>query len=700
MKPEIQEHGEVLVKCVSSFNWRCGLLLKISFLTFVLLLFPAPDSSAAEKLAVDLMPLGPRLRSDAPLPVEARFKWDSTRLLEGRLEMEFREGNRVLGHYRSGELALSGGEQSFRVLLPPILTPMSDSQVEVRLKFVGNKEVFNLDPSSLFVPTMRERSLVIAWCDAAALSGHSISELAQHLRFDQFAPAADATDQRALMSGMVRLTPGDLPAHPLSYTAFDVVVLTADAFQEAGERQLQALARWVRGGGSVFVSVPGKLQPRHLSFLNQLADSAAGPAFLSDSAGNVLPPINQILCLHSGVGRSVIAADKQVLNSNFAASEWRQAAAFLWKFRGSQIQSIAQSGSWTLPADDSAQNRQPNSGRNFYNYRPANRTISSMLQMPDYESDLVPALMDRLMPKTVRLIPFSALLGLLAVFVLLIGPVDYFLLGRLRRRRLTWVLFPATSVAVTVVTVMMANHYLGLRDQRRALVVVDLARDGTALRWNRYELAFAARDKQTVTELKDTLWVPLGSRMAPSPIYGAYGGRPVPYYPNNNGYPYTTVARDVNLPVYEGILPVHYQTTGTMQQWRPELNRYFSFEPPTMPLPASLREIDSAWPDLSRIRQTLAGKSSFPGNLYVVSGRKVTGSSMGSAEILSPDLLVQLCVGPDWGLPILLSQISPTGGASLDDLKTLDPESRDSVLLIVTQAGEDIIVYRRFFYER
>jgi hypothetical protein len=105
-------------------------------------------------------------------------------------------------------------------------------------------------------------------------------------------------------------------------------------------------------------------------------------------------------------------------------------------------------------------------------------------------------LMTQLMPRTVRLIPFSAMVGMLALFLLMIGPVDYFLLGFLRRRRFTWVLFPATSLAFLVATVLMANHYLGLRDQRTSLTVVDLGRDGTALRWNRYELVFAARDKQ------------------------------------------------------------------------------------------------------------------------------------------------------------------------------------------------------------
>ena len=38
-------------------------------------------------------------------------------------------------------------------------------------------------------------------------------------------------------------------------------------------------------------------------------------------------------------------------------------------------------------------------------------------------------------------------------------------------------------------------------------------KDGAAVRWNRYELVFAARDKQAVTELKDALWAPLKSAL-------------------------------------------------------------------------------------------------------------------------------------------------------------------------------------------
>src|ERR1035438_2338721 len=123
----------------------------------------AGQAVAAGKLSVDLIPLGLRARNEAPITVEARFKWDSTRILEGRLEMDFLEGNRVLGRYRSGEMALTGGEQKFRMLLPPSLAPFSDSQVQVQMKFVTAGNALEIEPSILSLPTASERSLVVGW---------------------------------------------------------------------------------------------------------------------------------------------------------------------------------------------------------------------------------------------------------------------------------------------------------------------------------------------------------------------------------------------------------------------------------------------------------------------------------------------------------------------------------------------------------
>jgi hypothetical protein len=792
----------------------------------ITILFLAMSAGAADKLQADLTPLVLRARNDAPIPIEVRFKWSGTRILEGRLQLELHDGNRVLERYRSGDLALTGGEQTFHMLLPPSLAPFSDSQVEAQMKFITAKETFDLDSSSVFLPTASQRSLVMGWCNPRFAAAGQVSDLEQSLVFERFAPMSSEWARGSILTSLLRLAPEDLPTQPLAYTSYDVMVLTSEAFAEAREGQLKALLRWVKAGGSVCVFAGGGLQPHHLSFLNQLADSFTdGPAFQSGSDGNLLPGQKKISCLYSGVGRSVVVIGNIGTDLPLTSPDWRHAAAFLWKFREQEMNAITQRGHWGTDTDESTNEPQAtiddyaSQAQTFQRRIQRSRTsitieaMDKALTLSDDEKDKVKAalreldaamrqirnvapaerrnkllaareafdaklkeiltsdqynkfragypnrflarpaprpqiinnpgvlmaspyeshasllgaeLLGPLMPRTVRLIPFPALLGILGLFLLVIGPADYFVLGWIRRRRYTWILFPATSIGFTLATVLMANHYLGLRDQRRSLIVVDMGNDGTALRWNQYELVFAARDKQAVTDLKDALWTPLNS-----------GG--MPYIVGNPRYGYARGYRDTDSetgpPWYEGVLPAHFQTSETLHQWQPKLNRIFSFEAPPAPLLANWREIEGAWPNLQNIRAKLSKTKPFTGDLCVISNsgdvsfdsgavlrrpqapaypdgiaidpatgqpyvRNYVGGFPGSDPnaILPSAILSQLCLGQSDGLLSLVSQISPAGGRGFEDVSALDPEAGDSALVIVTKVGDDIVVYRRFFH--
>ena len=699
-------------------------------------MFPG-RAAGAEQLRVDLVPQGPRARNSSPIPIEAHLKWDSTRVIEGRLEMEFHEGNRVLGRYRTGEMALGGGEQQFHMLLPAPETPYSDSEVEVQIKFVTTKEVIAVEPSALYLPTSAERSLVVGFCDVPFGGGANSWGIERHLALERFAPESDVASQKTLLTSVVRLTPDELPAQPLGYTAYDVVVLTADAFKSASERQLGGLARWVRGGGSVCVQVGEGVEARHVQFLNELAgDTPDGPAYMADAGGRLLPARNGLAYLRSELGRSVIVTAQNGTNSDLDEAVWRKASAFLWKVHKNQVDSIASEGHWEEPSVQMPNNsffdpRLPRPGQQPPMPRftlSTGRTATQHLAFTEQPSILGAELMSRLMPRTVRLIPFPALMGMLTLFVLMIGPADYFFLGMLRKRKLTWVLFPATSLAVMAATVLMANYYLGLRDQRRSLVVVDLAKDGSALRWNRYQLVFAARDKQAVTELKDALWSPLNVGDVPVGM----GYQTVTYYPGGNSGPRTIrvgrpaypgngmngaygfemdSGRDSGPPLYDGVLPVHFQTSEAIRQWQPVLNRTFSFEPPPVSLLSNWHAIEECWPDMDKVRAKLQEDKNFKGNVYAISSHdSVEGDPSDPPEefvgvvdqrpagtIVSPWTLRHLSAADTGGNHGLVSQISPTGGGNFEDVQVLDPTTRDSVLVIVTEVGDDIVVYRRLF---
>jgi hypothetical protein len=714
----------------------------------------ATFANAAEKLVGDLIPLGLRARNGAPIPVEARFKWDGTRVLEGKLELEFLEGNRVLGRYRTDDLALTTGEQRFRILLPPLEQPFSDSQVEVRMKFVTADEVLNLDSSSLSVPTMSERAMSLGWCNAHVDSAALALDLEQSLMFEHFAPGLNPSEHRQLLTSMVRLNPEDLPMQPLSYTAFDVMVLTAEGFAEAHEGQLQTLARWVKGGGSVCVFVGGGLQSHHLAFLNELLDTnSAGPVFIADNGGHLLPGMQKISCLRSGVGRSVIVTGNLQPDPGLDSQAWREAVAFLWKIRDSQTLAILQSGHWEQATNSDWEGSFPTESSGQFRVRRPPRRPSPMVPMPAVAwgvqgSSLGAELITELMPKTVRLIPFPALLGTLGVFVLMIGPVDYYFLGWLRQRRYTWILFPVMSFVFTLGTVLMANHYLGLRDQRRSLIVIDMDKDGTPVRANRYELVFAARDRQSVTEMKDSLWAHLeadllpASGQVPMMMRGRVYNFNAQAFPRGSRVPYRSVnaGEEAAAAWYEGTLPAHFRTSKSLHQWQPELNRIFSLDAPPAPTLANWSAIEEAWPDLDAIRAKLSANKTFVGDVCMISGSDsrdfnhptnaaaanprapsvearlqtlqsaVDGAisdvavpscqvrfDAASRRILPDSILAELCLGDSVaGLRSIVSQISPTGGGNFEDVQVMD--TTDSALVVVTQAGDDIVVYRRIFH--
>ena len=118
------------------------------------------------------------------------------------MKWNFAKGTGYWGDYRSGEMALTGGEQKFRMLLPPSLAPFSDSQVQVQMKFVSAANAVDLDPSVLFLPTASERSLVVGWCDVNTSAGWMQSDLTRNLLLERFAPPSDSISQRLLMTSV------------------------------------------------------------------------------------------------------------------------------------------------------------------------------------------------------------------------------------------------------------------------------------------------------------------------------------------------------------------------------------------------------------------------------------------------------------------------------------------------------------------
>jgi len=303
----------------------------------------------------------------------------------------------------------------------------------------------------------------------------------------------------------------------------------------------------------------------------------------------------------------------------------------------------------------------------------------------------------------VRVLPFGVMVLILIVFTVCVGPLDYLLLGRLRLRKLTWVVFPLTAVAFTWFTVRLAEHYIGLESYRRAVVFVDLDERWEPIRQSRYELIFSAGSRDEAFEIRNALFYTMGRGEAVN-----QGG----YYPGSYPAPHPRVQGEIEPIHYAGRLPGQYVVAQRIRRWTPYLNRTFSFEPPD-----HLLELDEEIPRLpARSREDIEAiaRRMFHGTphrraAYILHGQTshpVAGSA-DFAMLMDPtysygveaqSFLTTACVRPQVGFFAVVSQVSPSGAPDFEGLTILDPTDESQwLLVIVEQHGDDIYVYRRLF---
>jgi hypothetical protein len=661
---------------------------------------------------MDLLPLTLRARSNAPMTFDVRLNWSSPRLLEGRLQLQFISGPLTMLRYTTQEMALTNGAQTFRVMTPPAQSVDFTSQMSVRAQFVAKDRTFDLGEFPLFMASKAERSLVICAATALGRLNPVEAKLFQSLRVEAFDPATGEERARSLMTSIADVRAEDLPQHPLGFCSYDVVALTQGGFSAAKEGALKALLRWVRAGGSVCIFLGGDLKEHHVEFLNEVAGAEKfAPAFVLEGSrlgfGDGMQP-SGLMMMRAELGRAVLVRRTLDIDHDLNAPPWREARAFLWKVRRAHIPNIQRNGNWgELPASLGAME-----GLDRFGHHHGGRLSDfGVVNFPFAQN-----LSEALMPKTVRLVPFGVIIGLLAALVFAIGPMDYFVLGMFRRRKFTWILFPCVAIAFTIFTVHLSDYYMGRKDYRHSVTIVDVGKGGAVLRETRVELIFAARERNSTTNVKGGIFIPLEQQ--PS-SYDTYTG--------------TQIGGSAQA-IYEGHLPMSLRATQPIKQWTPQVNRIFTLDGAARKndvvdwdafgesLEMSTGEIQSGkW----RSRLSVAGNAllkdkPFDGAAYVFgyTGREQLVASRDSSlewllqyvqvrplpagrTIAHMALVDWLCSGHGRGINAVTSRLSPTADANLEDLTAVDPTDRDECLLVVVvKRGEDYFIYRRLYHAK
>lgn len=607
----------------------------------------APSQAADPLLRAEVKPLALQPRTSAPAFIDVTLRSRHPSIVEGILEIRIQSESQVLLRQQTRELALHPGAVTQRLLLPPVNKLQADG-LTAELIFITPRGKEHLGSFPLSGEVAVARQYLIGVCGRTSSGAPDRLRLWQALRPEWIAPEVSNV-MRQVTSLPVWLTPEDVPS-ALGLCAFDALVLEGVSFAALEEKQLSDIATWVRAGGSLCVAPKAPLGSAHVAFLNSLAELPGKPPAIAVEAGGEMSLRDGSLLMHrAGLGRMVITLAPPDTEADLAIPSWRRAIQFLVRAR------VA------YPGRDGST---PNS--------PAKPVTRS------YEASRVALASSALyssLPRTSRMIPLPVITGLLGTFVLLVGPGEWLLLGRLRRRRWTWFTFPLLAIGFAGAAIAIANHYLGRGDRKATILVADVGDGQRTLRENRLDLRIAGRATTTVSAIHHGISVTCADQ--------ASWSRNEP-----------NVA-----PLFQGSVPGQYALEIPLRQWRPVLQRTMSFsggaELPNLdwsPIDAQLTN-----PPGSRPNRRLVDALNAQGwNAQVVHlGQLITPKQ----EEVRADFLTWISQFRETEGATWAAGYSPSGRDDLADLALHDPTDPSEWLVVAMKSvGQTLYIVRRLYH--
>ena len=282
-----------------SSHWRSGLC--VGWLIVLALYLTSPSLEAQQgvidkRMVLSVLPEFGVVRGQAPVATSVSLRWNSSELVEGRLQLEWFVDTTRLGRYVSTELALSDSTVRLNVELPPIVLPYDDATTSVQGKFITDGTVYDLGEHDVAVQPDWRRILVAAVCTKprspeARMSGLETKQpndrLPGDFRLEPF--FENQFTKRELLVQNAEVDPDDVPTDPLKMTAFDLFIVPAESIAKLKPRQLECLLTWVRAGGSLCVFVDSAVPETHVAWLNQLAGrDVTDAAYVRGADGHIL----------------------------------------------------------------------------------------------------------------------------------------------------------------------------------------------------------------------------------------------------------------------------------------------------------------------------------------------------------------------------------------------------------------------------
>lgn len=728
------------------------------------------------RMKMELMSI--RNRSSGPLPVHIKLEYNKPQILEGDLVLRVYDSvdvisaDDLMATLRFDGIVLAGADYEFNVVLPPLKTAVTQNWA-VEATFVTENESIPLssrlakpvppEPFDLLTTSPMERGVLLCSCckDSRRHSGSANRTfLERQLSLDNYNPLYARLEAEQLKTGATTATgvqklekigrtviyfagqwaSRDMPLDPLSYCAFDIVLLTDEALASLDKDQLNGLSAWVRAGGSICIVPDVPMKATQLEFLRKLfeseTDSSADLSLDSDGRLLIISDENEpILMSHYGLGRAVLLPAVEDLSARMTKTDLGRTVAFLWKVCKSQpvwsgdnwipidLGSLLKARGINVERDEKGlytrdqQSRYMSSQFEDGKYYLDLQAISAQYRIDDrigpQTEPLLAVAEQALLPSDVEMVPTWIIGLILTGYVVAIGPGDYFLLGWLRMRKYTWVLFPVITGAFTLLTIMVANTFMGSDDTGGKLIITDLAGNGIPVRQTTLETLYYSAQANVTNEHKGDLVVLSEDNFSGLDIYDPYGQS----QPRSPDSPLT----------YSGHFPQNYTVSHRVQQWSPVSLRTLSLEPQESQVPpidwtnssllltpegrtlltAQLRQYSQA-------NQIDCHAAIYHGlNIYPLMGLLNSNAfqapihrgmpyyyqNHGGISIIAQMLsLIPTSKPSHENFFSIVSQIAPHGAGSLEDLAILDSTDPDQwALVVVEHKGDDFHAFRKLF---
>ncbi|QDT42956.1 hypothetical protein Pan241w_30510 [Gimesia alba] len=710
-----------------------------------LMLIPGVVSAQKLPMTVDIYQPTQFPKGDGPIDFVWQCSVSATGLLEGYFLVTVHDGSEQFGQYKSHEVALHSGFHEVPMMLPPIKVDNPFSEVKLKLSFVTSEQRHDFkDEFTLRVGRTFLRTFALGICDPFDSNLlPKTKDFLEKLKFESISPESPITvklDPTVIQANSqllniinnrpmslncktvsIQITPDEFPQLPIECHQYDLMLITPRGFELLESRHFKAIYQWVRSGGSLCLitgATPGTTQ---LQFLNQLAgDDTRSPFLLSPEGKLDVDPANQIWFQRTGWGRSVIVQSETLEKELLSEQELIQIPFFLWKLRESQRNYYEKEKTW----DYQEMVKVFVKSQETVNHRYRNPYIASEIFNLNYRPIFTGgAVVTDLMPSEMRIVPSWLIASILFGYVLLVGPGEYFILGKFKLRRFTWITFPAISICFAFLVFMISDYFMQTSHERKNLAIIDLDAQGKPVKENQIELLFTGSYQTIETNVKSGLFATLNhSELGMIQNYNVY---------NRN----TTPAL-VEPPFYSGSIPTQYSVYLRMPQWTPQLNRIISNYPAELQTEFNWSSIQVAElksePGRQKIQKQVYQAFGNQAQLLIYQGvrnGKVKNyrylSSVPHTQtryskayaLVNPiappyqgrsvnqerqrSFMDDLCVRNQGGLFQIISQTSPSGGRNYEDLSILDPsDPRQWLVVIYVPGDEQDTIYRQLIISK